>query len=382
MIKAVFFDMDGVLVDSEELSIEIGIRYFKERGYDARRENFLSHLGTGMSDFILGTASEIKAENVSVEDADRFYRSVYSKELESHPIAMKGAREVLENMRKMGLKIAICSSAQRWKVEANISSLGLSPSFFDLVIAEDMIRRNKSNPDIYLLAAAMLGVDISDAVVFEDSPGGVLSGLNAGLRTVALSTTMERAEAERAGATRVIENIDELSGIKDVLALEDYLFSLRNKDILYGASYVKASGKSVRAEDIARCITAAMSAREGAYAPYSGYKVGAALISASSGKIYVGSNIENSSYGATICAERNAVTTALTAEGGKLGIDLLVVASDDYPPAPPCALCLQVIAEFARRDTPVILVDTLGRRVEYRFEELLPHPFIFPSMRK
>ena len=96
----------------------------------------------------------------------------------------------------------------------------------------------------------------------------------------------------------------------------------------------------------------------------------------------MGSNIENSSYGATICAERNAVTTALTAEGGKLGIDLLVVASDDYPPAPPCALCLQVIAEFARRDTPVILVDTLGRRVEYRFEELLPHPFIFPSMRK
>ena len=281
MIKAVFFDMDGVLVDSEELSIEIGIRYFKERGYDARRENFLSHLGTGMSDFIL--------RHILSEDADRFYRFVYSKELESHPIAMKGAREVLENMREMGLKIAICSSAQRWKVEANISSLGLSPSFFDLVIAEDMIRRNKSNPDIYLLAAAMLGVDISDAVVFEDSPGGVLSGINAGLRTVALCTTMERAEAESSGATRVIENIDELSGIKDVLALEDYLFSLRNKDILYGASYVKASGQSVRAEDIARCITAAMRAREGAYAPYSGYKVGAALISASSGKTSPGS---------------------------------------------------------------------------------------------
>ena len=105
------------------------------------------------------------------------------------------------------------------------------------------------------------------------------------------------------------------------------------------------------------------------------------MLSASSGMIYCGSNIENSSYGATICAERNAITTALTNEGS-LGIDLLVVASDDYPPAPPCAVCLQVIAEFAKADTLVILVDTKGRKEEYLLSSLLPKPFVFPTMRK
>ena len=71
MIKAVLFDMDGVLVDSEDLSIGIGIRYFEKKGYKADKKNFLSHLGTGMADFILGTASELGAFDVTVEDAGR-----------------------------------------------------------------------------------------------------------------------------------------------------------------------------------------------------------------------------------------------------------------------------------------------------------------------
>lgn len=381
MIKAVLFDMDGVLVDSEDLSISIGIKYFESRGYKVEKKNFLSHLGTGMSDFIYGTASEIGAVDVTVEDADAFYQKIYSDELKSHDIAMKGAGEVIRNFRKAGMKIAICSSAQRWKVNANISALGVSPDFFDLVIAEDMIRRNKSNPDIYLLAISTLGVDKTDAIVIEDSPGGVLAGLNAGIRTVALTTTMKREDALKSGADRVIKDISELKDIGNPEELENYLFGTRDKEILYGASYIKASGCPLREEIINRAVKEALSARDNAYAPYSGYKVGAAVLSATSGRIYRGCNIENSSYGATICAERNAITTALTEEG-KLGIDLLVVASDDYPPAPPCALCLQVIAEFARPDTPVILVDTEGRRTEYVFSDLLPNPFIFPSMRK
>ena len=232
--------------------------------------------------------------------------------------------------------------------------------FFDIVIAEDMIRRNKSNPDIYLMASAMLGVALSDAIVIEDSPGGVLAGINAKIRTVALTTTMSREEALLSGADRVISDISEL---------------------VYGASYVKSTGLPVRMEVINKCIAKALEARENAYSPYSEYKVGAAVLSASSGMIYCGSNIENSSYGATICAERNAITTALTNEGS-LGIDLLVVASDDYPPAPPCAVCLQVIAEFAKADTLVILVDTKGRKEEYLLSSLLPKPFVFPTMRK
>ncbi len=381
MIKAVLFDMDGVLVDSEDLSISIGIKYFESRGYKAERKNFLSHLGTGMSDFIYGTASEIGAE-VSVEDADRFYQEAYAKELENTVIAMPGAETVLHNIKNMGIKMAICSSAQRWKVNANIKALGVDPGFFDLVIAEDMIKRNKSNPDIYLLAIASLGVDRNDAIVFEDSRGGVLAGVNAGIRTVALTTTMTRDEAEHSMADRVIRDIKELEGIKDAKALEDCLFPPRNRSLLYGASYIMASGEPIRPEIINKCIKEAIEVRKSAYAPYSKYKVGAALLSAGTGLIYRGSNIENSSYGATICAERNAVTTAVSAEGGELGIDLIAIASEDSPPAPPCALCLQVIAEFSRPETEIILVGEGNVELRYLLRDLLPKPFVFPTMRK
>ncbi|OHD33999.1 MAG: cytidine deaminase [Spirochaetes bacterium GWC2_52_13] len=120
--------------------------------------------------------------------------------------------------------------------------------------------------------------------------------------------------------------------------------------------------------------------RLNAYAPYSKFQVGAAVVSASSGTIYHGCNVENSSYGATICAERGALMEAVAQEGD-FRIDMVVVVSDDNPPAPPCALCLQVLAEFAADDTVVHLYDTKGNSETYRFDELLPHPFIFPTQR-
>ena len=133
-------------------------------------------------------------------------------------------------------------------------------------------------------------------------------------------------------------------------------------------------------EIIERMIKEASMARDNAYAPYSKFKVGAALLSAATNRIYRGCNVENSSYGATICAERNAVIHAI-AEEGSLGIDILVVYSDDDPPAPPCAVCLQVLAEFSRPDTKVVLVSVDGFRKTYLFKELLPNPFIFPTLR-
>lgn len=69
------------------------------------------------------------------------------------------------------------------------------------------------------------------------------------------------------------------------------------------------------------------------------------------------------------------------ASEGDFRIDMVVVVSDDDPPAPPCALCLQVMAEFAKDDTEVYLYDTEGRCRQFRFSELLPHPFIFPTQR-
>ncbi|MHB8628314.1 MAG: cytidine deaminase [Aggregatilineales bacterium] len=120
----------------------------------------------------------------------------------------------------------------------------------------------------------------------------------------------------------------------------------------------------------ARLIDVARSARDRAYAPYSGYQVGAALLTAD-GEIVAGCNIENAAYPATICAERAAVTTAVS-DGMRSFQAVAVVTSDG---AWPCGLCRQVLHEFAP-DMLVIAADSDGHIVgELTLPELLPHGF-------
>ncbi len=123
-------------------------------------------------------------------------------------------------------------------------------------------------------------------------------------------------------------------------------------------------------------IEALADVREHAYAPYSGFKVGAAVL-ADDGSIEVGCNIENRSFGATICAERVAIGTLVAR--GRRGIRAIAVVSDSIPPAPPCGLCLQVLTEFGDPEMPVLLLNREGTRIEYRLNELNPHPFRVPS---
>lgn len=120
-------------------------------------------------------------------------------------------------------------------------------------------------------------------------------------------------------------------------------------------------------------IEAALAAQGRAYAPYSRFNVGAAVLA--DGKIVSGANVENASYGLAICAERNAIARAVF-EGAK-GIDVVVVATDVSPPASPCGACRQVMMEFA--DDPaaqrVILVNPAGERRDFTLADLLPHGF-------
>ncbi len=112
-----------------------------------------------------------------------------------------------------------------------------------------------------------------------------------------------------------------------------------------------------------------MAARQHAYAPYSRFRVGAALL-AGDGTIYVGCNVENASYGLTVCAERNAVAHALVS-GARDFVAILVATENGVTP---CGACRQVLAEFNPRMT-VVLVDEAGRRRMCSLADLLPDAF-------
>lgn len=120
-----------------------------------------------------------------------------------------------------------------------------------------------------------------------------------------------------------------------------------------------------------RLVRAARGARRRAYAPYSRFRVGAAV--RAGGRIFEGANVENASYGLTLCAERAAVVAAALA--GARRLEAVAVASGTSPPTPPCGMCLQTLAELAGPGLPVVLLGARGGRVETTLGELLPRAF-------
>lgn len=118
-------------------------------------------------------------------------------------------------------------------------------------------------------------------------------------------------------------------------------------------------------------IQAALDARARAYAPYSRFLVGAALL-CEDGRVFTGTNVENATYGLTICAERTAVVKAVS-EGAR-AFKAIAIATDHDPPATPCGMCRQTLAEFSL-DLPIVLANVAGRRVQVNLATLLPHAF-------
>jgi len=127
-----------------------------------------------------------------------------------------------------------------------------------------------------------------------------------------------------------------------------------------------------RPPDLDSLMDAAREAARTAYAPYSGFRVGAAILTGG-GAVHTGCNVENASYGLTICAERNAATSMVTADGEDRRIKVVAIASPGAAPCFPCGACRQVLREFGCEE--VVVEDATGSLSRYPFEEILPNSF-------
>lgn len=127
---------------------------------------------------------------------------------------------------------------------------------------------------------------------------------------------------------------------------------------------------SIDEATIEKLIAAARAVREKAHAPYSQFKVGAAVLGADGG-VFAGCNVENSSYGLSVCAERNAVAAAVA--GGEKSVVAVVVATQSAEPSPPCGTCRQVLSEFG--DPLIVLVNNEGHEERLHLNEIFPRPF-------
>lgn len=131
-------------------------------------------------------------------------------------------------------------------------------------------------------------------------------------------------------------------------------------------------------EQIKYLIEQAFSAKKRAYAPYSGFCVGAAL-QVESGKLYLGCNIENAGYSPTCCAERVAIFKAVYE--GERGFKAIAIVSDSKRPTAPCGVCRQVLAEFCSPDMTIICADREGNYIAKTLNELMPMAFSGDDMK-
>ena len=202
-MKGIIFDMDGVLLDSAEAHFHAWHSLGEEIGMPHTRDFFNSTFGMHNNQIMprwLGLNLDPAESRRLAERKETLFREVISQ----HLIALPGAREFVSAAREAGYLCAVGSSGPRRNVEGALDLLGLRPLFHHLATGDD-VTEGKPHPDVFLKAAAGLGLPPSQAVVIEDAPQGVEAGLAAGCPVVGLTTS--RPAADLQGAHLIVDSL-------------------------------------------------------------------------------------------------------------------------------------------------------------------------------
>lgn len=188
MIKGVLFDMDGVLVDSEEFICKAAIMMFSEYGINAAPEDFIPFVGMGENSYIGGVAAKygLKADLNLIKA--RTY-AVYEQIAKGNLFLLPGAKELLERCLRNGLRIALATSADKIKMEINMKETGIPLNMFYATVNGLDVERKKPFPEIYLKASELTGLKPEECLVVEDAISGIRAGKAAGCRCLAVTST-------------------------------------------------------------------------------------------------------------------------------------------------------------------------------------------------
>lgn len=208
MLKGAIFDHDGLMFDTEviwqknwkEVADEMGITLPEEF-----KKNICGSSGQHMLDVI--------QEYYGVEDGtairDRVRKGVNDDE-EKHIDAKVGLLDILEMFQKHGVKMAVASSSGKAMIERNLKNGGVE-QYFDAVVSGQEVEHGKPAPDIFLLAAERIGIDIKDCYVFEDAFNGVEAGLASGAKTIMIPDQIQPTEELRERVDAVCTTLKEAS---------------------------------------------------------------------------------------------------------------------------------------------------------------------------
>lgn len=207
---AVIFDMDGTLMDNNPYHLLAWKSFCKKLGRELTNEDYYQHISGRINldimQYLLGTSlSKKKARDLS-DQKEQLYRELYLPHIA--PIA--GLMDLLEDLKKAGIKTGIASSAQPVNIAFAMEGLGLH-RFFDVLVDSTHIKKGKPDPEIFLTTAGKLGAEATSCLVFEDSISGIRGAKGAGMRAIGLTTTHSANELQSAGADYCVADYSQLT---------------------------------------------------------------------------------------------------------------------------------------------------------------------------
>jgi beta-phosphoglucomutase len=193
MIEAVLFDMDGVLVDSEEFICKAAILMFKEKGLLVNEKDFIPFIGMGENRYLGGVAEKYGFPFDIDKDKKRTYE-IYQEITRGNLAPLPGVLEFIKKCRDKNLKIAVATSADETKMLSNLREIGIPATTFDATVNGLEVERKKPFPDIYLEAAKRLNVNPANCLVAEDAISGEKAGKAAGCKVLAITSSFAAEE--------------------------------------------------------------------------------------------------------------------------------------------------------------------------------------------
>ena len=212
--KAVLFDMDGVLIDSEHLMRSSAIRALNDFGIYPKHEDFLEFTGMGEDRFVGGVAEKYGLTyTTAMKDLAYDY---FGQRVKEEAIIPPGVKQMLLTLHQKGLVLAVCSAADLRKVRYNLQAIGADEALFSALVTGTDVTRKKPFPDIYLEGARRIGIAPEDCIVIEDAISGIQAAHAAGMDAVGIPTTFSADVLRQEAAPEyLLEEIAQLATFFD-----------------------------------------------------------------------------------------------------------------------------------------------------------------------
>jgi beta-phosphoglucomutase len=205
---AAIFDMDGTMINNMEYHKKAWQEFAKRHGLSLTDEDFKQKCSGKKNDQILKTIldRELSEEEIAkyADEKESVYRELYAADIE--PIA--GLHNLLDTLQKAGKKLAVATTAPKDNRDFGFKALGIE-NVFSVILGDEHITKGKPHPEIYIETAKKLQVDPSRCIVFEDTPSGIQSGKNAGMKVICLLTT--HSEEDNKDADYFVKDFTQLS---------------------------------------------------------------------------------------------------------------------------------------------------------------------------